>query len=135
MTRIILAVGGIIFVLGIVVYSTRNAEPLPDTTSPPRNESAPPSAQSDGMMDIRGTYVCLPLQGGGSASPDCAFGIRTDDNVYYAVNFGAGAGSMADFREGESVGARGTLILPEKLTPNHWAKFEMSGLFTILEKK
>ncbi len=81
------------------------------------------------MMTLTGTYVCLPTLGG-AATPDCAFGIKTDDGEYYAVNFGAGAGSMA----GERISASGTFIPSAELKPNHWTKFQTEGLFTILEK-
>lgn len=85
------------------------------------------------MMTLTGTYVCLPTLSG-ATTPDCAFGIKTDDGEYYAVNFGAGAGSMADFMAGERISARGTFIPSEELNPNHWTKFNSKGLFTVLEK-
>ncbi len=86
------------------------------------------------MVTLSGTYVCLPAAAGGAVTADCAFGIRTDAGEYYAVNFGAGAGSMADFRDGDRITAKGTIILTKDLKPNSWAKFTSQGLFTVLEK-
>ncbi len=56
-------------------------------------------------VTLTGTYTCLPLADGGTSATDCAFGIKTDDGEYYAVNFGAGAGSMADFTAGARITA------------------------------
>ncbi len=85
-------------------------------------------------ITLTGTYTCLPLADGSTAATDCAFGIKTDDGKYYAVNFGAGAGSMADFTAGARITAKGTIILAADLNPNSWTKFQSEGLFTVLEK-
>lgn len=95
--------------------------------------TSPVAEKTIEMMTLTGTYVCLPTLSG-ATTPDCAFGIKTDDGEYYAVNFGAGAGSMADFMAGERISARGTFIPSEELNPNHGTKFNSKGLFTVLEK-
>lgn len=83
-------------------------------------------------VTLSGTYTCLPLLSD-AKSADCAFGLKTDDGSYYAVNFGAAAGSMADFKSGAHITAKGFVIKREDLNPNNWEKFIMKGLFTITE--
>jgi hypothetical protein len=139
----IVVVAGIILFLGYgrfnQVQTEAPAETNSDTESALANESertmntASVPEKTIEMMTLTGTYVCLPTLTG-AATPDCAFGIKTDAGEYYAVNFGAGAGSMADFRAGERINANGTFIPSEELNPNHWTKFNSKGLFTVLEK-
>lgn len=105
-----------------------------NVTNPKGTANAVPATEKTiEMMTLTGTYVCLPTLTG-AATPDCAFGIKTDGGEYYAVNFGASAGSMADFMAGERISANGTFIPSEELNPNHWTKFNSKGLFTVLEK-
>ncbi len=91
----------------------------------------PKSAQD--LVTLSGTYTCLPLLNATLPSNDCAFGIKTDTGEYYAINFGASAGSMADFKAQVHITAKGMLIERAQLHPNSWEKFDMKGLFTIME--
>ncbi len=86
------------------------------------------------LVALSGTYVCLPPLQENTKTADCAFGIYSDEGEYYAVNFGASAGSMADFRDGAHITAKGTIILRESLKPDSWTGFNMKGLFTVMEK-
>jgi hypothetical protein len=137
MTKTLLSIGGGVLVL-IGLYMAL-VLPSPDTEVPqvssnPAVEVKGELAKTPNMVTLTGTYVCLPAKAGVTTA-DCAFGIKTDEGVYYAVNFGAGAGSMADFKDGATITAQGTLIHRADLNPDSWTKFEMQGLFTVLEKK
>lgn len=56
-------------------------------------------------VTISGTYVCLPHRdtSGEMQTTECAFGIKTDDGVYYAVNFGQSATAMTQFQSGAHI--------------------------------
>ncbi|MFM2381559.1 MAG: hypothetical protein RLZZ76_326 [Candidatus Parcubacteria bacterium] len=137
----ILIVAGVLLVIGVALYSTNRPTRVPPSVSMSDTEQSQSStertqksaAPTVEMVTLSGTYVCLPALSG-EATADCAFGIKTDAGEYYAVNFGAGAGSMADFRDGARITAKGIIILSKDLNPNSWTKFTSLGLFTVLEK-
>ena len=140
---ILVVVAGIIILVGYARFNQgqTGASTAANTSSESSSTNEPDGASNTPpvpektieMMTLTGTYVCLPTLSG-AATPDCAFGIKTDGGEYYAVNFGASAGSMADFMAGERISANGTFIPSEELNPNHWTKFNSKGLFTVLEK-
>lgn len=81
---------------------------------------------------LSGTFECLPhLDTTGPQTDECAFGLKTDDGVHYAVNFGAGADSMNQFQSGARITAEGFVVIKEALSSNQWAKYNMKGIFTI----
>lgn len=83
-------------------------------------------------VTLSGTYVCLPhLDTGGPQTEECAFGFKTDDGVYYAVNFGASANAMNQFQGGAHITAKGFVVLKEALNTNRWNTYNMKGIFTV----
>lgn len=83
-------------------------------------------------MTLSGVYVCLPhLDTTGPQTEECAFGLKTDDGVYYAVNFGASADAMNQFQSGARITAEGFVVIKEALSTDQWAKYNMKGIFTI----
>ncbi len=97
-----------------------------DSLSP---ESLDPTPQN---VTLSGTYVCLPhLNTSGAQTTECAFGIKTDDGVYYAVNFGQSADAMTQFRSGAHITADGFVVIKEALNTDQWQKYNMKGIFTI----
>lgn len=132
-----LAITGVI-VMGYVMtrpVSPSSFAPTPSVTTSHAPNPTPviPAATQEAVV-LSGTYVCLPHLNASASKTDCAFGIKTDDGIYYAVNFGAGAGAMSDFKDGTHITAKGFITPKEKLVPNNWAKFSLSGLFTLTEK-
>jgi hypothetical protein len=85
-------------------------------------------------VTLSGTYVCLPhLDTSGPQTEECAFGLKTDDGVYYAVNFGASAGAMKRFQSGAHITAEGFVVITEALSTDHWQHYNMKGIFTVLK--
>ncbi len=83
-------------------------------------------------VTLTGKYVCLPhLDTRGPQTLECAFGLQTDENTYYAVNFGASADAMMQFKSGETITAEGFVVIKEALSSNQWEKYNMKGIFTI----
>ena len=84
------------------------------------------------QVTLSGTYTCLPhLDTTGPQTEECAFGLKTDDGVYYAVNFGASANAAEQFQSGTHITAEGFVVIKEALSTNQWAKYNMKGIFTI----
>lgn len=86
-------------------------------------------------VTLSGTYVCLPhADTTGPQTEECAFGIKTDEGDYYAVNFGASADAMAQFQSGAHITAEGFIVIREALSSDQWAKYNMKGIFTITNR-
>lgn len=86
------------------------------------------------QMTISGTYGCLPHRdASGPQTEECAFGIRTDDGTWYAANFGQSASAMQQFQAGAHIVARGFSVPKEALSTDHWARYNMVGIFTITD--
>ncbi len=83
-------------------------------------------------VTLSGTYVCLPhLDTSGPQTMECAFGLKTDDGVYYAVNFGQSANAMNQFQSGAHITAEGFVVIKEALSSDQWMKYNMKGIFTL----
>lgn len=95
------------------------------------NTTAPLDATPRNVT-LSGTYVCLPHRDTtGPQTKECAFGIRTDEGDYYAVNFGSSANAMEQFQSGAYIRAEGFIVIREALSSDHWQKYDMKGIFTI----
>lgn len=83
-------------------------------------------------VTLSGTYVCLPhVDTSGPQTDECAFGLKTDSAIYYAVNFGQSANAMTQFQSGAHITAEGFVVIKEALSSDQWAKYNMKGIFTI----
>ncbi len=83
-------------------------------------------------VTLSGTYTCLPhMDTKGPQTMECAFGLKTNDGEYYAVNFGQPGDNMSQFQSGEHIKAEGFVVIKEALSSDHWAKYNMKGVFTI----
>lgn len=103
------------------------------TSSPER--TAIPMDSLPMNVNISGSYVCLPyLDKDRAPSEECVFGLKTDDGVYYMVNFGASASAMKEFQERKHIKAKGFVVLKEALNTDQWVPYNMKGIFTITEK-
>lgn len=84
-------------------------------------------------VTLSGTYVCLPhIDTAGPQTDECAFGLKTDDGTYYAVNFGASASAVEQFQSGARITAEGFVVIKEALSSDQWAKYDMKGIFTVI---
>ncbi len=101
--------------------------------SPPH--ITPPIDSVPTNVTLSGTYVCLPyLDKARATSEECEFGLKTDDGVYYMVNFGASANAMTEFQNGARITAKGFVVPKEAVSTDHWVPYDMKGIFTITER-
>lgn len=83
-------------------------------------------------VTLSGVYECLPhIDTSGPQTMECAFGLRTDDGTYYAVNFGDDALAAQQFQSGARITAEGNVVIKEALSSDYWAKYNMKGIFTV----
>lgn len=121
--KIILEIVIAVAVLVVGYFALAN---MPPKEAPATTDATPQE------MTLSGTYICLPhLDTSGPQTEECAFGLKTDDGVYYAVNFGQSAGAMEQFQSGAHITAEGFIVLKEALSTDQWAKYNMKGIFTI----
>lgn len=113
---ILLAFAGYVYLLG-----TRAGVSTPQVVdSTPQN------------VTLSGTYTCLPHKDTtGPQTEECAFGFKADTGEYYAVNFGASAKAMEQFRSGAHITADGFVVSKEVLGTTEWDQYSMKGMFTI----
>jgi hypothetical protein len=109
-----------IVVIGIVIISVGFKKEKAELDPTPKN------------VTLSGVYVCLPHKDTtGPQTEECAFGIKTDDGDYYAVNFGQSADAMNQFQSGSRIKAEGFTVIKEALSTNQWDKYNMKGIFTV----
>lgn len=114
----------LLLVLGVIGYLF-----FLGSSSEDRGVDSDPTPQN---VTLSGTYVCLPhLDTKGPQTEECAFGFKTDDGVYYAVNFGQSGEAMSQFQSGAHIKAEGFTVIKEALSTNQWNKYNMRGIFTI----
>ncbi|MDO8183359.1 MAG: hypothetical protein Q7T49_00015 [bacterium] len=83
-------------------------------------------------VTLSGTYVCLPfINTKMPPSEECVFGLKTDDGVYYMVNFGQSARAKEQFDKRARITAEGFVVPKEALSTDHWVPYNMKGIFTI----
>ncbi len=110
-------------IIGIIALFVSNpiTPPAPLDTTPQK-------------VTLSGTYVCLPhLDTTGPQTEECAFGLKADDGLYYAVNFGSSPDAMNQFQSGQRITAEGFVVIKEALSTNQWEKYNMEGIFTITQ--
>lgn len=66
-----------------------------------RTGSKPPV--SGQQITVEGEYACLTKPGGGPQTLECTFGIKTADNLYYAVKFADADNAVSELRIGAKV--------------------------------
>jgi hypothetical protein len=112
---------GVVTILLLVLFGHKDSR-----TNTPALDSTPTN------VTLSGTYVCLPLiDNKKSVTDECVFGIKTDDGVYYMVNFGQTALAKDQFDTRSHITAEGFVVIKEALNTDQWAKYTMKGIFTI----
>ncbi|MFM2357679.1 MAG: hypothetical protein RJA61_416 [Candidatus Parcubacteria bacterium] len=120
--KIIIEAGAVLVLVTLAYFAGFFSKPVDGTDLDPTPRN----------VTLSGTYVCLPhVDTSGPQTEECAFGLKTDGGLYYAVNFGASASAMEQFQSGAHITADGFVVIREALSSDHWAKYDMEGIFTI----
>lgn len=106
-------------ILPMILTSNNKITMSPDTTTLQR-------------VTLSGTYACLLfIDTKMPTSEECVFGLKTDDSVYYMVNFGQSASAKEQFDKRVRITAEGFVVPKEALSTDQWAPYNMKGIFTI----
>lgn len=113
----------IIFVLAYQSFSSAGSNSA--------NRVSPTPSDAPQEISLRGEFVCLPYKD--TTSPqttDCTLGVRTDNNVYYAIDAtGEGARNMLlGLQTGLKIQIDGVLVPIEQISSSEWQKYDIGGI-------
>lgn len=84
---------------------------------------------------LTGEYVCLPHKDqSGPTTLECTYGLKTPNDEYFALDFGGGV-AQSDFVVGERVELSGTITPIERLSTDYYQKYDVQGIFTVLNPR
>ncbi|MES2006674.1 MAG: hypothetical protein V4436_01035 [Patescibacteria group bacterium] len=77
---------------------------------------------------ITGVWECLPHQGDGPHTMECAFGIKTEDGKHYAVSTSLMSQYPVDYPTGSRVKIQGVMVPKNQLNSDAWVKYDIEGI-------
>lgn len=81
---------------------------------------------------LSGTYLCLPhVDTSGPQTMECAFGLQTDDGIYYAIDFNLMSQTPPQISTGQRITANGVVTPVERLSTDHWRKYPIKAIFSV----
>jgi len=83
---------------------------------------------------VEGTYVCLPHKDtAGPQTMECAFGLETEDGIFYALDFNILRSSdiMSNLITGQRVRIEGTFVPVEHLSTSIWSRYAIEGIVRV----
>ncbi len=118
-----------LFLIGLVAafYSFNNY--IYQQKQPDENESADPYEAT-----LVGVYTCLPKKDtGGEHTLECALGLKTDSNEYYALDLNQIPDQSLDIPTGKRISTKGIVTPIENLSTDRWRTYDIEGIFTVTE--
>lgn len=81
---------------------------------------------------LEGEYVCLPHKNTeGPQTDECATGLRTEADEYYALDLTQVSEVVGTFSLGDSISASGLITPIERLSTDHWQQYAIEGVFSV----
>ncbi len=119
--RIIAAIAGVLIVIGLSAFIYKNKH----------SESVVPERETV-RATLAGTYGCLPPKDTTApVTTECAFGIKTDEGEYYAIDFGLVSDLPPVLTDGTRIRADGIVTPLAELSTNYWEKYPIEGIFSV----
>jgi hypothetical protein len=109
------------FALNNYIYKEKQADPSEQSFEPYR-------------ATLSGEYGCLPHKDTrGPQTDECMGGIRTESGEYYAVDTNLMSQMHAPLEIGQYITGNGLVTPIERLSSDHWQKYEVEGIFSITD--
>lgn len=96
--------------------------------------------QGDGIVTepyratLTGVQTCLPHKDTSSPQTlECAIGMQTDSGEYYALDFNLMSQTPPEIQSGQRFTASGTITPIERLSSDHWQKYNVEGIFSVTD--
>lgn len=85
-------------------------------------------------VTLTGVYGCLPQRETDTEITDeCAFGLETDDGLYYAIDFGLVSALPPVLSDGMRIRATGRVTPLMMLSTDYWQKYPIEGIFSVTD--
>jgi hypothetical protein len=98
----------------------------------PQPNPAPVTSINNGIW--QGEYLCIPHKDtSGPQTLECALGIKTAPNTYFALDMGPllGADFNPKINTGTMIEVIGNMTPLEMLSTDHWQKYNMKGIIQV----
>jgi hypothetical protein len=93
-----------------------------------------PAAFEPYRATLTGEQVCLPHKDtSGPQTLECAIGLKTDVGEYYAIDMSLMSQEHQPITNGERFTANGMVTPIERLSTDHWQKYDVEGIFSITD--
>lgn len=84
--------------------------------------------------ELKGELICLKAQDtAGSKSGKCDYGIKTDKNEVYAIDFNLLSQNMPELSPGDKFSASGNVTPIEMISTDYWQKYGIKGIFSVTD--
>ncbi|MDO8729296.1 MAG: hypothetical protein Q7K26_05445 [bacterium] len=85
----------------------------------------------DGMITITGNFSCLPLKKGVATRETCTLGVRSRDNLHYALDISHIQDANSDLKAEDTIAVTGTLKPKSATSILDWADFDITGVVQV----
>lgn len=127
--KLSIIIGVTLILFGIFAFANQQNQKTPEnkiTITPT------PTIDTPQKVTLKGEVVCLPHKDtSGPQTLECAFGLKADDGNYYALD--AGSQVPPPYNTGEHIQASGIFTPIERLSTDHWQKYNVKGIFSITD--
>lgn len=99
----------------------------------PPSQKPPPPVDVPKLVSLRGEYLCLPhVNTSGPQTEECAFGLKTDDGMYYALSTQSlPIEAMVQLQTGKRISIEGILVPIEQISSDHWRIYPIKGIIEV----
>ena len=101
-----------------------------DTTVVPHDQE-PVATTTPDMTTIMGTFTCLPHKGDGPSTMECAFGLKSIDGSYYALDWSDSPHSAFDLPMDRQYLVTGLLLPIEAMSSNSFSNYDIKGVMKV----
>lgn len=124
--KVVIAIAAtVLLVVGGYAVKTR----LADESTP--SPSPLVSLLPNGDVVIIGEFVCLPHADiGEQLTLECAYGLKTDDGSYYALDLSKFPGTPWPTPTGQRISVQATRMSDEEVRQHGWQKYDIKGVLT-----
>lgn len=110
----------LVVIIGLIGYrfSRENQTEVPDSTSQ--------------EITVSGTYICLPHKDTtGPTTTECAFGLQTTTNLYYALDTQLVVDAFYTINTGDTITVTGTFVPVVALSSDRWQAYPIEGIIQV----
>lgn len=99
-----------------------------------QGDSVSQNQQQPKRITLTGTYVCLPHKDKTRSQTDeCAIGLRSDDGMYYVLDFNLMSQQVQNLTTGDRISATGVFTPLMAVSTDQWSKYDVIGIFSVTD--